>query len=153
MKKSIQSGFFAFVVPTVLLSGCAPASTPLPPTFTPFPTNTPIPPTVTPTLTPTSTEEPTFTPSPTPTPLPIVSPEVIAWEETTSLPIASSSPFNDARGQQIIFHNGYIYIFGGSSANDSQATNVYFSAIGQDGPWRNGSRQLRCLGSTTIMWS
>jgi hypothetical protein len=58
---------------------------------------------------------------------------VIAWEETTSLPIASSSPFNDARGQQIIFHNGYIYIFGGSSANDSQATKVYFSAIGRDG--------------------
>ena len=131
MKKSIQSVFFAFVVLTVLLSGCAPASTPVPPTFTPFPTNTPIPPTVTPTLTPTSTEEATFTPSPTP--LPIVSPEVIEWEETTSLPIASSSPFNDARGQQIIFHNGYIYIFGGSSANDSQRTNVYFSAIGQDG--------------------
>ena len=56
-----------------------------------------------------------------------------AWKETTSLPIASSSPFNDARGQQIIFHNGYIYIFGGSSADDSQATKVYFSAIGQDG--------------------
>jgi hypothetical protein len=64
MKKSIQLAFLAFVVLSVLLSGCAPASTPLPPTFTPFPTNTPIPPTVTPTLTPT----PTLVPSPTVTP-------------------------------------------------------------------------------------
>ena len=135
MKKSIQLVFFAFVVLTVFLSGCAPASTPVPPTSTPFPTNTPIPPTLTstltPTLTPTSTEEPTITPSPTL--LPIVSPEIIKWGETISLPIASSAPFNDARGQQLIFHNSYVYIFGGSSASDSQLLNVYFSAIGQDG--------------------
>lgn len=51
MKKSIQSVFLAFVMLTVLLSGCAPASTPVPPTFTPEPTATatPTPPTATPT--------------------------------------------------------------------------------------------------------
>jgi len=62
MKKSIQSVFFAFVVLTVLLSGCAPASTPIPtsvlPTFTP----SPIPPTFTPEPTTTAT----IIPSPTP---------------------------------------------------------------------------------------
>lgn len=49
MKKSIRSVFLAFVVLTVLLIGCAPASTPVPPTstlilptFTPEPTATPI---------------------------------------------------------------------------------------------------------------
>ena len=73
MKRSIQSVFLALVAlwVSVLLSGCAPASTPFPPTSTPLPTNTslptdtPIPPTVTPTLTPT----PTFLPSPTGTPI------------------------------------------------------------------------------------
>jgi WD40 repeat protein len=51
MKKSIGSVFLAFLFLTVLLSGCAPASTPVPPTltFTPIPsTNTPVP-TATPT--------------------------------------------------------------------------------------------------------
>lgn len=50
MKKSYQSVFFAFVFLTVLLSGCAPASTPVPPTLTPIlptATYTPIPPTST----------------------------------------------------------------------------------------------------------
>lgn len=55
MKKSIQSVFLAFVLLTVILSGCAPASTPVPPTLTPLPlptdiplpTKTPIPPTAT----------------------------------------------------------------------------------------------------------
>src|SRR5262245_45341029 len=58
MKKSIQSLFLAFVVLTVLLSGCAPASTPIPPTqIPPTFTPSPIPPTFTPE--PTATEEPT----------------------------------------------------------------------------------------------
>jgi len=46
MKKSIGVVFLSFVFLTVLLSGCAPASTPLPPTstFTPIPpTDTPVP--------------------------------------------------------------------------------------------------------------
>jgi ABC-type transport system substrate-binding protein len=64
MKKSIQSVFLAFVVLTVLLSGCAPASTPastsVPPTFTP----SPIPPTFTPEPTATATAIPSPTPLP-----------------------------------------------------------------------------------------
>ena len=57
MKKSIQSVFLAFVFLTILLSGCAPASTPVPPTSTPppLPTETPL---------------PTKTPVPTKTPIP-----------------------------------------------------------------------------------
>jgi hypothetical protein len=43
MKKSIQSALVMFVFLTVLLSGCAPASTPVPPTFTPVPTATATP--------------------------------------------------------------------------------------------------------------
>ena len=57
MKKSIGSVFLAFVFLTVLLSGCAPASTPVPPTLMP----TSIPPTAVP---------PTDTPLPTPTEVP-----------------------------------------------------------------------------------
>jgi hypothetical protein len=58
MKKSIQSWFLAFVVLTVLLSGCAPDSTPFPPTqIRPTFTPSPIPPTFTPE--PTVTEEST----------------------------------------------------------------------------------------------
>lgn len=61
MKKSIQSIFLSFVVLTVLLSGCAPASTPVPPTSTSVPTDTPAP---------TNTPLPTNTPVPTKTPIP-----------------------------------------------------------------------------------
>jgi SdrD B-like domain len=46
MKKSIESVFVSFVFLTILLSACAPASTPVPPTLTPIPptpTSTPIP--------------------------------------------------------------------------------------------------------------
>lgn len=48
MKKSAQSVFLVFVALTVLLNGCVPASTPIPPTFTPSPilptaTTTPMP--------------------------------------------------------------------------------------------------------------
>ena len=53
MKKSIGSVFLAFVVLTVLLSGCAPASTPVPPTATSIPpTKTSVPPSATPTSAP-----------------------------------------------------------------------------------------------------
>jgi hypothetical protein len=63
MKKSIGSVFLAFALLMVLLSGCAPASTPVPPTSMP----SLIPPTFTPA--PTATETPI--PSPTPLPLPM----------------------------------------------------------------------------------
>jgi hypothetical protein len=82
MKKSMRSIFLAVVFLTVLVSGCAPASTPLPTISTPLPTNTPIPATVTQTATlrPTATgiltssltptDMPTSMPTPTHTPLP-----------------------------------------------------------------------------------
>jgi len=58
MKKSIGSVFLAFMFLTILLSGCASASTPVPPTLTPIPpTFTPIP---------TNTLAPTNTPTPAP---------------------------------------------------------------------------------------
>ena len=60
MKKPIVSAFLATALLTVLLSGCAPAPTPVPPTFT----TSPIPPTFTPVPTATSTPVP---PSPTAT--------------------------------------------------------------------------------------
>jgi len=83
MKKSIQSVFFAFVVLTVLSSGCTPAPTPIPPTSTPLPTNTPIPPTSTPTL----TSTPTFVPSATDTPIfPPIESFVGIWHNTGSNP-------------------------------------------------------------------
>ena len=48
MKKSIGSVFLVFMFLTVLLSGCAPASMPIPPTLTPIsPTDTSLPPTAT----------------------------------------------------------------------------------------------------------
>ena len=79
MKKSIQPVFFTSVVLTVLLSGCAPASTPVPPTSTPLPTDTPLPPTSTPTAT------QTFVPSPTGTPMfPPIESFVGRWQNTDS---------------------------------------------------------------------
>jgi len=69
MKKIIQSVFLAFIFITVLLSGCSPATTPVPPTLTPIPpTFTPIPPTATYTLTATPTSTP-IPPTDTPTPI------------------------------------------------------------------------------------
>jgi len=62
MKKSIYLVFLAFVILTVLLSGCVPVSTPVP---------TSVPSTFTPsTIPPTFTPEPTATLIPSPTPLP-----------------------------------------------------------------------------------
>jgi oligopeptide transport system substrate-binding protein len=60
MKKSIQSFLYAVIALTVILSGCAPAPTPVPPTQTPSP--------IPPTFIPEPTE--TATPIPSPTPLP-----------------------------------------------------------------------------------
>jgi hypothetical protein len=53
MKKSILSGSLAFVFLIIMVSGCAPASTPVPPTATSIPptsTITPIPPTKAPSV-------------------------------------------------------------------------------------------------------
>jgi hypothetical protein len=61
MKKQNESVFLLFVLLSVWLSACAPASTPILPTITAVPTTTPIPPTTTavPTTTPIP---PTITP-------------------------------------------------------------------------------------------
>ena len=86
MKKSMEFIFLAVVFLTVLVSGCAPASTPVPPTSTSLPTNTPIPPTAT--LQPTATDLPTSTPLPTYTPLPELPPNAIdlQWITAYGLP-------------------------------------------------------------------
>jgi hypothetical protein len=68
MKKSIQPVMLVFVVLGILLGGCAPAPTPIPPTATP----SPIPPTYTP--------EPTSTAIPSPTPTPTLEPTAIPTE-------------------------------------------------------------------------
>jgi len=75
MKKSIESFFFMVVLLTTVLSGCALASTPIPPTFTPssIPPTFTLEPTATATLLP-SPIPPTFTPEPTATATPLPSP-------------------------------------------------------------------------------
>ena len=62
MKKTIRSIFLVFALLTVVLSGCSPASTPVPSTFTP----SPIPPTFSAPLTTTPTITPTVMPTPAP---------------------------------------------------------------------------------------
>jgi hypothetical protein len=71
MKKSIRSVFIVLVFLTILLSGCAPASTPVPSTFTP----SPIPPTFTPEPTSTATPLPSATPTSIPTDTPTSPPD------------------------------------------------------------------------------
>ena len=57
----------------------------------------------------------------------------IQWQETLPIPNASSAPFNSFRGQQLIFHNGRVYLFGGRNDTEERLTNVYFSAIKPEG--------------------
>lgn len=83
MKKSIQSVFIAFVVLTVLLSGCAPAPTPIPPTFTPSPIPS--------TSTPESTATATAIPSPTPLPGSVVLPVDTLGKNIPWLPMENSA--------------------------------------------------------------
>jgi hypothetical protein len=88
MKKSIGLVFLAFVLLTVLLSGCAPASTPVPPTLTSVPpTDTPIP-------TATSTKPPTSTPIP---PTPTLAPPSILSELIDNVIITSVDNFDNIR--------------------------------------------------------
>jgi len=61
MKKSVWKIFLALVFVSVAFSGCAPAPTPVPPTFAPTPS--PIPPTFTPEPTSTATPLPSITPT------------------------------------------------------------------------------------------
>ena len=84
MKKSIGLVFLAFVFLTVLLSGCTPASTPVPPT--------PIPPTDTPVPTAMPTKPPTSTPIP---PTPTVEPPSLATEFLTDVQVLETDNFNN----------------------------------------------------------
>lgn len=81
MKKSIQSVFFAFVLLTVLLSGCAPVSTSVPPTSSPVP----------PTLTPEPTATATQIPSPTPLPGSVVLPVDTLGKNNPWLPLENTA--------------------------------------------------------------
>jgi len=58
--------------------------------------------------------------------------EIGQWSETTPIPIPSSAPF-DSRGQQLIFHNDYMYVFGGWTAEESGLKNVYYAAVNPNG--------------------
>jgi GH35 family endo-1,4-beta-xylanase len=62
MNKTIRSIFLLFALLTVVLSGCSPASTPVPSTFAP----SPIPPTFSATISTAPTTTPTITPTPAP---------------------------------------------------------------------------------------
>lgn len=112
MHKTIRSVFLAFVVLAVLISGCAPAPTPIPPTFT----ASPIPPTVT--LEPTVTATATVIPSPTPLPGSVVLPVDTLAESIPWLPLDKTvrptvtfagfntlkPPFNSALVRQAFAH-------------------------------------------------
>jgi len=78
MKTSIQSVFLTFVSLTVLLSGCAPAPTPVPPTSTP----SPVPSTSTPEATATPVPSPTLEPTAVPT-IPVLPQQ---WNGTYTYP-------------------------------------------------------------------
>jgi hypothetical protein len=86
---------------------------------------------------PASTVSIVLTPSPIPldvsNPTPDPTRGRIQWAETIPIPTSSAAPFDSLRGQQLIFHNGYVYVFGGRNASDERLTNVYFSAIRLDG--------------------
>jgi hypothetical protein len=86
MKKSIGLVFPAFVLLTVLASGCSPA--PLPTPVPPSSTLTPVPLTDTPFPTSTPTELPTLTPTPT------IEPPEIPTEFLTDVKIVSYDPFD-----------------------------------------------------------
>jgi ABC-type oligopeptide transport system substrate-binding subunit len=83
MKKSIQSVFLAFVLLTILLSGCAPISTPVSPTFTPS--------LISPTFTPASPATAAPIPSPTSLPGSVVVPIDTLGKSYPWLPIDKSA--------------------------------------------------------------
>jgi parallel beta-helix repeat protein len=59
-------------------------------------------------------------------------PQIEQWSTTTRLPQPSAAPFLD-RGQQLIFYNGCVYIFGGQGSNGTRLMEVYYSRIRPDG--------------------
>lgn len=85
MKKPIRSVFVAFVFLTVLLSGCASASTPVPPTFTPLPL-------------PTDTPLPTETPIP---PTPTIAPPNVLLDLLTNVQVIKADSFDNLNNWDI----------------------------------------------------
>jgi parallel beta-helix repeat protein len=55
-----------------------------------------------------------------------------AWSTTTPLPQLSAAPFLD-RGQQLIFDQGFVYLFGGSEPGNAQSTRVSYARLLPDG--------------------
>jgi len=83
------------------------------------------------TASPRSVEANTITPAAALVPRP--TPRVLLWEESTPIPKPSAAPFDTRRGQELIFHTGRVYVFGGRSAGAGLLTEVYYSAINPDG--------------------
>jgi parallel beta-helix repeat protein len=64
-------------------------------------------------------------------------PGIGAWSTTTPLPQQSAAPFLD-RGQQLVFYQGMVYLFGGSEPGNPQGTRVFWARLlpdGRVGPW------------------
>lgn len=132
MKKSIQSAFLAFVVLTVLMSGCAPspekiaAQTAV--ALTATASEWTLTPSLTPTLTPTATA--TSTPTSTPTPTPTVEPPAPLTELLTDLKVVSIDTFdslneNDwAMSSSPSVENGALVLKGVNSVNWEYITNT-----------------------------
>ncbi|MBV9209653.1 MAG: right-handed parallel beta-helix repeat-containing protein [Acidobacteria bacterium] len=61
------------------------------------------------------------------------------WATTTPLPQAEAAPFLDngvIRGQQLIFYNNRVYVFGGQKAGNALLQDVYYNFIRPDGTLR-----------------
>lgn len=96
MKKSIQSTCIMFFIFAILLSGCAPAPAPLPPTAAP----SPIPPTLAPSPLPPTQPAPTDIPIPTATsfpPTPTVIPPPVLSEYLEGVEIIQIDSFDDLK--------------------------------------------------------
>lgn len=91
------------------------------------PAKTPLPPT------PTGTATPSPTPSPEPGSFAVLDPGKITWAETRPIVGNSAGPGDDFRGQQLIFHNSFVYLFGGRDASEPQQPFVRYSEIGPNG--------------------
>lgn len=60
-------------------------------------------------------------------------PELGTWQETTPLAEPSSAPFENLRGQPLVFYGDYVYIFGGLNAGSGTLREVYYSTVNADG--------------------
>jgi hypothetical protein len=138
MKKSIQSVFLAFVVLTVLMSGCAPASTPIPPTLTLVSTNTPIP---TKTSIPPTAIPPTDTPAPTPTEVPWNIFKSIATEEK---PIELQNISSNWQTLKLITNLKFSGAFEIKLNMESIGANGIILTYAQNGgePWWKGTKRM-----------